>query len=71
MVVLVIGGAGYIGSHTARALKRAGHEVIIFDNLYTGYERLAAGFELVKGDMLDASALAELRRQEGQMAAAL
>src|SRR6202047_4047929 len=60
MVVLVIGGAGYIGSHAARALKRAGHEVIIFDNLSSGYEILAAGFELVKGDMLDAAALAEL-----------
>ena len=57
MVVLVVGGAGYIGSHAARALKRAGHEVIIFDNLCTGYEFLAAGFELVKGDMLDANAL--------------
>jgi UDP-glucose-4-epimerase GalE len=57
VVVLVIGGAGYIGSHTARALKRAGHEVIIFDNLSTGYEFLASGFELVKGDVLDGAAL--------------
>ena len=60
MVVLVIGGAGYIGSHAARALKRAGHEVIIFDNLSTGYEFLASGFELVKGDMLDGAALARV-----------
>jgi len=57
VVVLVIGGAGYIGSHTARALKRAGHEVVIFDNLSTGYETLAAGFELIKGDVLDSGAL--------------
>lgn len=57
MIVLVIGGAGYIGSHAARALKRAGHEVIIFDNLSTGYERLATGFELIKGDVLDAHVL--------------
>ena len=57
MVVLVVGGAGYIGSHTARALRRAGHEVIVFDNLSTGYGFLAAGFELVKGDVLDAAAL--------------
>jgi len=57
VVVLVIGGAGYIGSHTARALKRAGHEVIVFDNLSTGYEFLAAGFELVRGDVLDRAAL--------------
>ena len=58
MVVLVIGGAGYIGSHTARALRRAGHEVVIFDNLSTGYEVLARGFELVKGDVLDHAVLA-------------
>lgn len=60
MVVLVIGGAGYIGSHTARALKRAGHDVIIFDNLSGGHERLASGFELIKGDILDAGALARV-----------
>ena len=58
MIVLVIGGAGYIGSHAARALKRAGHDVIIFDNLSTGYEFLASGFELVKADILDSRALA-------------
>jgi len=60
VVVLVIGGAGYIGSHTARALKQAGHEVIVFDNLSTGHESLAAGFELVKGDVLDAAPLARV-----------
>ncbi|HEX3821899.1 MAG TPA: UDP-glucose 4-epimerase GalE [Candidatus Sulfotelmatobacter sp.] len=60
MVVLVIGGAGYIGSHTARALKSAGHEVVVFDNLSTGYASLASGFEFVKGDMLDANALARV-----------
>ena len=54
LVVLVIGGAGYIGNNTARALRRAGHNVIIFDNLSTGYELLASGFELVRGDVLDA-----------------
>jgi UDP-arabinose 4-epimerase len=60
LVILVIGGAGYIGSHTARALRRAGNDVIIFDNLSTGYEFLAQGFELVKGDVLDAAALAKV-----------
>ena len=53
MKVLVIGGAGYIGSHAARALRTAGHDVLIFDNLSTGYEVLAKGFEFVKGDLLD------------------
>ncbi len=60
VVVLVVGGAGYIGSHASRALRRAGHEVIVFDNLSTGYEFLASGFELVKGDVLDSAALARV-----------
>ena len=58
MVVLVIGGAGYIGCHAARALQRSGHDVIVFDNLSTGFESLAKGFEFVKGDVLDRAALA-------------
>ncbi len=57
LVVLVIGGAGYIGSHATRALRRAGHDVIVFDNLSTGHEFLASGFELIKGDILDSSIL--------------
>src|ERR1700691_5792450 len=57
MVVLVIGGAGYIGSHTARELKRFGHTPLIYDNLSTGHDFLANGFELVKGDILDHSKL--------------
>jgi UDP-glucose 4-epimerase len=53
LVVLVVGGAGYIGSHAARALRRLGHTPLIYDNLSTGYPFLANGFELVKGDILD------------------
>lgn len=68
MVVLVVGGAGYIGSHAARTLRRRGHEVIIFDNLSTGHAFLADGFELVRGDMGDAAALsAVLRRVDSVM----
>jgi UDP-glucose-4-epimerase GalE len=55
--VLVSGGAGYIGSHTARALKRAGYEVVIYDNLSTGFRQPAQGFELVEGDIASALAL--------------
>ncbi len=53
MAVLVVGGAGYIGSHTARALRRARYQVIIYDNLSTGFRRLADGFELIEGDIGD------------------
>ena len=49
----MVGGAGYIGSHAARALRRSGYEVVIYDNLSTGFRRLAQGFELVEGDIAD------------------
>lgn len=57
MAVLVVGGAGYIGSHAARALRRARYNVIIYDNLSTGFRRLAEGFELVEGDIADLAKL--------------
>ena len=53
MDVLVVGGAGYIGSHTARMLRRRGHGVIIYDNLSTGHAFLAEGFELIQGEIAD------------------
>ena len=68
MVVLVIGGAGYIGSHAARTLRRRGHEVVIYDNLSTGHAFLADGFELVRGDIADRATLsAALRRVDSVM----
>jgi UDP-glucose-4-epimerase GalE len=57
LAVLVVGGAGYIGSHAARALRRAGYQVIIYDNLSTGFRRLTEGFEFVEGDIGDQSNL--------------
>ena len=57
MAILVTGGAGYIGSHAARALRRSGYEVVIYDNLSTGFRRLAQGFELVEGDIADEAKL--------------
>lgn len=57
MAVLVVGGAGYIGSHAARALRRARYQVIIYDNLSTGFRRLTEGFEFVEGDIGDPSKL--------------
>ena len=62
LTVLVVGGAGYIGSHTARALRRHGHRVVIYDNLSSGHAFLADGFELVKGDIADAEKLSQVMR---------
>ena len=39
MRILVLGGAGYIGSHTVYELVDAGYEVIVVDNLLTGLKR--------------------------------
>jgi len=51
--VLVTGGAGYIGSHTARVLRQNGHEALLYDNLSTGYEFLASGFPLIVANLSD------------------
>jgi UDP-glucose-4-epimerase GalE len=68
MKVLVIGGAGYIGSHAARVLRKHGHEVVIFDDLSTGFEFLAKGFEFIRGDLGDvASVKPALQRVDAVM----
>ncbi len=57
LIVLVVGGAGYVGSHAARVVKRHGHEAIIYDNLSTGFAKLADGFELIHADLADSEKL--------------
>ena len=59
LAVLVVGGAGYIGSHAAQVLRRKGYEVIIYDNLCTGHRELAEGFEFVVGDIADSAKLSK------------
>lgn len=46
--VLVTGGAGYIGSHTCKALARLGHEVVVYDNLSTGHREFVKWGPLVQ-----------------------
>jgi UDP-glucose 4-epimerase len=54
MVVLVTGGAGYIGSHMVLALTDAGHDVVVLDNLTTGFAwAIAPQAKLVEGDIGD------------------
>ena len=58
--ILVTGGAGYIGSHAVLALKQAGYQVVIFDNLEYGHQELVKSVldvELVIGDTRDRSSL--------------
>ena len=54
MSILVLGGAGYIGSHTARALVDAGHDVVVADNLETGFRAaVPAKARFYEGDIRD------------------
>jgi len=57
LTVLVTGGAGYIGSHAAKALSRAGHQVVVFDNFVAGHREAAKYGELVEGDIVDTAAV--------------
>ena len=58
MNIFVTGGAGYIGSATAEALLKAGHNVTIYDSLVTGYrEAIPAGADFVHADLADKESL--------------
>jgi UDP-glucose-4-epimerase GalE len=61
--VLVTGGAGYIGSHAAKALHRAGYRVIVFDNLVAGHRAAVRYGQLVEGDIADVAAVRAVLRQ--------
>jgi UDP-glucose 4-epimerase len=58
--VLVVGGAGYIGSHMVKHLLRQGCDVVTFDNLSTGYRDAVLGGAFVLGDLADVAALDNL-----------
>jgi UDP-glucose 4-epimerase len=53
LTILVTGGAGYIGSHTVRALRDAGRQVVVLDSLELGRREDLLGAPLVEGDMHD------------------
>ena len=53
MNVLVVGGAGYIGSHVAKALHQAGHTPIVFDNFSAGKRDAVLWGECIEGDLND------------------
>ncbi|WP_029352326.1 UDP-glucose 4-epimerase GalE [Bosea sp. 117] len=56
--ILVTGGAGYIGSHTCKALAAGGFEPVTFDNLSTGHRDAVRWGPFVHGDILDSRAVA-------------
>src|SRR5271156_5235875 len=62
--VLVTGGAGFIGSHIAKALAASGYEPVVFDNLSIGHRWAVKWGPLIEADLLDRSALARVFREQ-------
>ena len=66
-VVLVTGGAGYIGSHMVKALRRAGYRTVILDNMSEGHLAPVHDEELIEADLLEkGSVRAVIRRHRPQ-----
>ena len=65
MTILVTGGAGYIGSHTVRAMREAGREVVVLDSLELGRADALLGASLVEGNIADAPLVERVCRDHG------
>ena len=63
MKILVVGGAGYIGSHMVKMLHDLGNQVITFDNLSSGFRDAVLGGEFVQGDLADISVIDKVFQQ--------
>ena len=63
--ILVTGGAGYVGSHAAKALRRAGHEVVVYDDLSAGHRGAVLGDRLIEGNIADVDAVRRAIRETG------
>lgn len=64
MRILLTGGAGYVGSHAARIVARAGHDVWVYDNLSRGHRQAAPPGQLVAGDLADRLLLESVLREQ-------
>lgn len=64
MKILVVGGAGYVGSHTVRLLRSQGHEVWVFDNLSRGHRESVPAGCLIEGNLMDRALLIEVMRDK-------
>lgn len=64
MKVLVVGGAGYVGSHTVRLLLAQGHEVWVYDNLSLGHRESVPAGRLIEGNLTDRALLMQVMRDK-------
>ena len=63
--ILVTGGAGYIGSHVVRQLAEAGEDVVVLDNLSTGFRSAVTNGILIVGDTGDREAVSRVLSEHG------
>ena len=63
MRILVIGGAGYVGSHTVRLLDQEGHQIWVYDNLSRGHRAAAGQTPLIEGELEDRQKLIQVFRE--------
>lgn len=61
--ILVVGGAGYVGSHCVKAAAAAGHDCVVYDSLLFGHRDFVRWGPLIQGDVRDRSALASAMRE--------
>ena len=62
-MILVIGGAGYIGSHMVKYLQHKGEAVVVLDNFSTGHRGALRGVTLEQGDLRDLETLLQVFRK--------
>jgi UDP-glucose 4-epimerase len=61
--ILVTGGAGYIGSHTVQQLRERGEQVVVLDNLSTGFRQSVEGVRMIEGDVGDSKLVGQILRE--------
>jgi UDP-glucose 4-epimerase len=64
MKILIVGGAGYVGSHAARCLREAGYETWVYDSLILGHAAAGPHAYFIQGDILDRTKLENVMREK-------
>lgn len=66
-MVLVLGGAGYIGSHMVRTLREAGESFLIFDNFENGHREAVLGMPVFEGDLREPADIRRVFREHPEI----
>ncbi len=63
MSILIVGGAGYIGSHVVKQLNEAGFATVVYDSLKKGHREAVLSGDFIQGDILDTNRLSQVFRK--------